>query len=245
MSKNEILVVIDPQRDFIFDPLGTPEAREKVNKIIQYIKDFNGTGIVCTLDTHYKDMPFMIDYSDTIEGQKIPVEHCIYDTEGFRPHIRIAMAIDEFCEKTDTECDYVNKTSFGSWKDLPETIDYGYDFDEDTTIKILGYCTDLCVLHNAIILRAAFPSNRIEVIADACAGSTPEKHERALGVLEDGLIEVNRDIIEISDEVANYQETFDNKVLEMIGKAEDANKMFDKIIEDITNKKVEETDAEV
>lgn len=155
----KVLIVIDMQHDFVDGSLGTKEARGIVenvkNKIQQYYQ--NGEKIIFTRDTH------LPNYLSTNEGRHLPVEHCILGTPGHN--------IIEGLEVPG--CEYINKLSFG-WPGW-----YRYDFAE-TEIELVGLCTDICVISNALILKANFPHANITVDASCCAGVTPKSHEAAL-----------------------------------------------------------------
>lgn len=155
------LIVIDMQNDFIDGSLGTKEARAIVpavqEKIAQYRKE--GSTILFTRDTHEEN------YLDTPEGKKLPVKHCIRGTHGWE----IEASLDT------AGCPIIDKPSFG-WTKLGE-----YDFD---AIELVGLCTDICVVSNALILKATFPEAAISVDASCCAGVTPETHRAALETMK-------------------------------------------------------------
>ena len=161
------LIVIDMQNDFVSGSLGTKEAQAIVenvkNKIAEYKAD--GYEIIFTRDTHGED------YLDTAEGRKLPVEHCVKGTWGWQ----LADGLD-----TDGAV-YIDKPTFGTmvWSDM--------DFD---VIELVGLCTDICVISNALILKAEFPNADISVDASCCAGVTPETHNAALAVMKMCQIEV-------------------------------------------------------
>lgn len=179
----KFMVVVDMQNDFITGSLGTPEAKAIVPNVVERINAFNreegGILLVGTLDTHDKD------YADTLEGKLLPVLHCIKGTEGWKlhPSIEELVDVDYFCEKP----------TFGSL-DLMVKLSAVESLWPDplTEIEIMGLCTDICVISNALLLRAAFPNVPIKVYANCCAGTTPEKHEAALKVMESCQIEVIR-----------------------------------------------------
>lgn len=165
MKKNDVLVVIDMQNDFIDGALGTKEARDIVKAVIEKIEYFGGE-VVYTRDTH-KD-----NYLETLEGQKLPVKHCIKDTDGWQLESRIRQLAEG---KT-----IIDKPTFGSLA-LPHYLKEKGDLD---SIVIVGLCTDICVISNALILKAAFPETEIIVDGDCCAGVTIESHENALKAME-------------------------------------------------------------
>lgn len=171
MSK--ILVVVDMQNDFITGALGTKEAQDIVYNVVHKIKEYDN--IILTQDTHNVYYPF------TLEGTKLPVSHCIKYTEGWKicPEIEFAMI--------DKVSNIVEKGSFGTIK----LIDYiNVLFKNIDEIEIIGVCTDICVISNALILRSYFPNTVIKVDSSCCAGSTPELHKQALEVMKSCQIEV-------------------------------------------------------
>lgn len=174
----KVLIVVDMQNDFVTGSLGTKEAQEIVSnikhKIDEYLK--RGDEVFFTCDTHYED------YLDTLEGQKLPVKHCVQGEDGWQvvPELRKIDCL--YCNQVRS----ISKNTFGyiEWKDY---IPY---LDESLEIELCGVCTDICVISNALILRAIYPNATIFVDAYHCAGTTPEKHEAALEVMESCQIEV-------------------------------------------------------
>lgn len=177
------LIVIDMQNDFVTGPLGTPEARDIVPKIKNKIKkEYNQSAnkVIFTQDCHH-----LCDWDnrEKIEIKNVPM-HCITGTPGW-------CIVDELFPFTD---DIIAKNNFGylNWK----TFFIGPDFSSSykrlppTSIEIVGVCTDICVISNALILRAIFPETPIIVDASCCAGTTPEKHKAALEVMKSCCIEV-------------------------------------------------------
>ncbi|WP_405340251.1 cysteine hydrolase family protein [Ruminococcus sp.] len=169
------LVVVDMQKDFVDGALGTKEAVAIVPDVAKKIADFKGA-IFVTLDTHFEN------YMQTAEGRKLPVPHCIKGTEGWALDKTVAAALEQ---KGYTP---VEKLTFGS-VDLPAMIRKAAG-DEDFTIELIGLCTDICVVSNALLLKASFPEVEIAVDAACCAGVTPEKHEAALETMRSCQIEV-------------------------------------------------------
>lgn len=163
------LVVVDIQNDFVDGTLGTAEAVSIVPKAAVLIRDFPGE-IFVTYDTHYNN------YMDTGEGKRLPVAHCIKGTHGWELNLDIAAALNNRHYTT------VEKVTFGS-VELPcfiERASRGEDFE----ITLIGLCTDICVVSNALILKANFPENRIVVDAACCAGVTPKSHVAALQTMK-------------------------------------------------------------
>lgn len=171
----KMLIVVDMQNDFITGPLGTPEAKAIVPNVKKKIERYrkNRYKIVFTRDTHG------MFYLNTPEGKKLPVEHCIKDTDGWQ--IGIEVAPDNY--------EFINKTSFG-YADWKETFPDYYFNSEDDKIELIGVCTDICVVSNALILKATYPNANITVDASCCAGSTPENHKAALEVMKSCQINV-------------------------------------------------------
>ena len=175
------LVVVDMQNDFITGSLGTPEAQAIVPNVKKKIKEYreNGDLIVFTRDTHHRE------YLDTKEGEKLPVEHCIVYSWGWE----IADGL-----RCDDE-HVVNKGTFGSnnlVRHLAHEFWHGGN-GHFTEIELVGLCTDICVVSNALLLKATFYNDcEITVDATCCAGVTPETHEAALRTMEMCQINVKR-----------------------------------------------------
>ena len=160
-----ILVVVDMQKDFVDGALGTPEAVAVVPAVCEKIRAFDGDVIV-TYDTH------AADYLHTAEGAKLPVPHCIKDTDGWQLDASVAAALAEKAYRT------VEKPTFGSTT-LPALV-AAIAGDEDFSVTLIGLCTDICVVSNALLLKAHFPERSIAVDAACCAGVTPASHAAAL-----------------------------------------------------------------
>lgn len=167
----KILVVIDMQNDFITGVLGNAETASVVDKVVNKINDFHKSEkdgrIIATLDTHFEN------YLSTQEGKNLPIPHCIKGTNGWNLVDKIKSALSE----NDV---MINKETFGAI-DLPDVIRKMGDVDE---IRLVGVCTDICVISNAMILKAAFPEVPIKVTSSCCAGVTPESHENALNAMK-------------------------------------------------------------
>lgn len=164
-----ILVVVDIQNDFVDGALGTPEAVTIIDNAVNKIKDFDGK-IFVTFDTHFDN------YMETSEGKKLPVPHCIKATDGWRLNERISEAL------FNKGCTAVEKPTFGSVK-LPELIKAEVG-NEDFSIELIGLCTDICVVSNALLLKAHFPEKEITVDSSCCAGVTPATHNSALDTMK-------------------------------------------------------------
>jgi nicotinamidase-related amidase len=183
----KVLVVVDMQNDFISGSLGSKEAQAIVpnvkNKIKEAVK--NGDLIIYTRDTHFES------YMHTREGQKLPVEHCISGTKGWR-------IPDELLPPGDYDkCGIIDKFTFGDLE-LPGIIRSmvkAYNDGDDTIeeVELVGLCTDICVVSNALILKAAmYDRTDISVDAKCCAGVTPATHEAALTTMQMCQINVRR-----------------------------------------------------
>ena len=175
----KVLVVVDMQNDFITGSLGTPEARAIVPNVKKKIEEYraNGGTVIFTRDTHFAD------YLETREGQKLPVEHCVRDTHGWQ-------IADEFGVTEDDVV--IDKHTFGSYR-LVETVCDWLDDDETDAVEVVGLCTDICVVSNALLLKAdLYDECEISVDSTCCAGVTPESHEAALKTMEMCQINVKR-----------------------------------------------------
>ena len=162
-----ILIVIDMQNDFIDGSLGTKEAVGIVEAVKKKILGYDKKDIFATMDTHKEN------YLDTQEGKNLPVSHCIEHTSGWELNKEIAPLIDPE--------NIFKKPSFGS-VDLAEKIKE-IAKKEDIEIELVGLCTDICVVSNALLLKALLPETKIIVDATCCAGVTVEKHNAALETL--------------------------------------------------------------
>ena len=160
-----ILIVIDMQNDFIDGALGTVEAQMIVPEVKRIIENFDGN-VYFTRDTHGES------YSDTQEGKNLPVPHCIKDSIGWQ----ITSVLD-----TTKASGIIDKPTFGYIPIAEEISKNGSDIGE---ITLIGLCTDICVISNAMILKAAFPEAKLSVIASACAGVTPDTHAAALTIMK-------------------------------------------------------------
>lgn len=163
------LIVIDMQNDFITGTLANEMAKKIVAPIVRRIDCFRGN-VFATRDTHGKN------YLSTPEGRELPITHCVKDTNGWQIQKDIAHAL-EFKNAT-----IVDKPTFGS---------LNWDFLQDfTEVELVGTCTDICVVSNALILKAMFPEMHVKVNAPLCAGTSPKNHESALQVMRCCQVEV-------------------------------------------------------
>ncbi len=162
------LVVVDMQQDFVDGALGTEEAVAIVDNVVNKINAFDGH-IFVTYDTHFEN------YMETSEGKNLPVPHCIKGTEGWKLNANVADALEG---KAYTE---VEKITFGS-VDLPSLVKEAVG-DDEFSIELIGLCTDICVVSNALLLKANYPEADISVDASCCAGVTPATHKAALDTM--------------------------------------------------------------
>ena len=159
----KLLAVIDMQNDFITGVLGNAQCRSVVSNVVKKV-NHTDADIVYTLDTHGEDYP------DTQEGRKLPVKHCIKGTPGWE----LIPELEHIQEKTHFE-----KNTFGSTQ-LAEWIrKQGY-----TEVELIGVCTDICVISNAMTIKAFNPEVEISVDAGCCAGVTPQSHKTALDAMK-------------------------------------------------------------
>lgn len=184
----KILVIVDMQNDFINGALGTKEAEAIVPNVVEKIKNYpdkEETVLLYTKDTHYED------YMSTLEGEKLPVPHCIENTDGWCINKQISSVADKEGFLGFSSDKIINsriyKNTFGS-EDLYELLKtYKDDIEQ---VEFLGLCTDICVLSNAIMARMALPNTKIIVDASCCAGVTPESHNAALITMKSCQIDV-------------------------------------------------------
>lgn len=169
------LVVVDMQNDFVDGALGTKEAVAVVPAVVKKIRAFDGE-VFATLDTHFADYP------QTAEGKKLPVPHCIKGTDGWQLNGAVARALEE------KGFSAVEKTTFGS-VDLPQRIAQASQ-GEPFAVELVGLCTDICVVSNALLVKAHFPEAPIAVDASCCAGVTPELHRAALDTMRSCQIDI-------------------------------------------------------
>ena len=163
-----LLIVIDMQNDFIDGALGTKEAEAIVENVKAKIRTYDPHDVIATRDTHEPD------YLQTQEGKYLPVEHCIRGTEGWEVRKDIAELL--------TEARVYDKPTFGSTRlaeDLKKISER-----EGIELELIGLCTDICVVSNALLLKAVMPEVKITVDPACCAGVTPEKHEAALKTMQ-------------------------------------------------------------
>ena len=167
LTMKKTLIVVDMQNDFITMALGTKEAVAIVPMVKAKIQEYaqNGDEIIFTRDTHFEN------YMDTQEGKNLPVSHCIKGTEGWQ----ICAELEDL-----RTTEVIDKITFGS-KDLIEVLK---DEEDIESITFVGLCTDICVISNAMIVKAFYPEIPLLVDAKGCAGVTPESHQNALNAMK-------------------------------------------------------------
>ena len=170
----KVLIVVDMQNDFVDGVLGSKEAVSMIDTAVETINSFDGK-VFYTQDTHGED------YLDTEEGRHLPVVHCIKGSEGWKIHPKIEKAL---LLKGATR---IEKSTFGSEK-LMGIIEK--EVPEVESITLIGICTDICVISNAMLAKAHFQNTPVTVISSACAGVTPESHENALEAMKMCHIEI-------------------------------------------------------
>ena len=161
----QILVVIDMQNDFIEGSLGTAEAVKIVSPVVKKIQDFAGEMIFVTKDTHQDD------YLMTVEGKHLPVKHCIENTLGWELDARVSEALQQ--KEGQVPITYINKPTFAS-ETLGEKLKAVAAGRLE--IELVGLCTDICVVSNALLFEGVLPEVEIAVDASCCAGVTPKSH---------------------------------------------------------------------
>lgn len=163
----EYLIVVDMQNDFIDGALGTKEAQGIVENVVERVKNFSGK-VLFTRDTHGEN------YLETQEGKHLPVEHCMEHTSGWQ----ICKELQAYCKEP-----VMNKVTFGS-VELGEYLRKENEKEKIQSITLVGLCTDICVISNAMLCKAFLPEVEIIVDAKCCAGVTPESHTIALEAMK-------------------------------------------------------------
>lgn len=176
----KILIVIDMQNDFIDGSLGTPEAEAIVDRVRAKVGSYPAENVIATMDTHGAD------YLETQEGMNLPVEHCIRESAGWKIREDIAQLL--------TGAKIYEKPTFGSLamaEDLKELSQ-----KEDIELEVIGLCTDICVVSNALLLKAMMPEVRISIDASCCAGVKPATHAAALETMRMCQINIISDAVQ-------------------------------------------------
>lgn len=172
----KILIVVDMQNDFVDGALGSKEAEAIVPNVAAKIRGFDGDEIFVTYDTHFDN------FFSTLEGRRYPLAHCIDGSFGHELNGEVKKALEG---KNFKE---IVKAGFGSFS-ISRSLKDRYP-GEEMEVEIIGLCTDVCVISNALIMRAGYPNAVIRVDSSCCAGITPEKHLAALEVMRSCMIDV-------------------------------------------------------
>lgn len=189
MKELNVLVVVDMQEDFLYGSLANEKADEVVKSNVELIKEYAKKAtaekplyIIATKDTHLED------YLDTLEGERLPVKHCILGTSGWEITAEVKNAINEALLNDNVDYSEATKTTFGSFGllNILETLATKYDFE----VLFTGVCTDICVVSNALMTRAKFPNNIIKVVRNATNGTTVEATEAAFQVMQSCQIDI-------------------------------------------------------
>lgn len=163
-----ILIVVDMQNDFIDGALGTEEAIKIVPKVVGKIKEYKKENIFATRDTHDSK------YLETLEGRNLPIQHCLKNTPGWQIHPDISPLI--------LNTHIFDKPCFGSVKLTEELVKLNEK--EKLNIELIGLCTDICVISNAVLIKSNLPNVNISIDSSCCAGVTKESHDRALKAMK-------------------------------------------------------------
>ncbi len=168
----KILIVVDMQNDFVTGALGTPEAQAIVPNVVKKMNEYRESGrrVLCTMDCHSREC-----YMNSLEGKHLPVPHCLYGTEGmdFIPELPFVAPDNRFRKDT---------FAYRDWKSFLE--------NEDDSVELCGVCSDICVIANALAIKAEFKNLEVYVDASCCAGTTPERHKAAMEVMKSCQINV-------------------------------------------------------
>lgn len=179
MTKKNVLIAVDLQNDFVDGVLGTKEAQAIIQnasvKIMEATADEN-TMVIVTKDTHHDN------YMETEEGKNLPVPHCVKDTNGWQLNPQIEDALDASAYTA-------LKETFGA-ASLTKILNSAQKFYSIERIELIGLCTDICVLSNAVVAKTLVPNAHVVVDAACCAGVTPESHDTALNAMRAIQVEV-------------------------------------------------------
>lgn len=179
----KFIILIDCQVDFISGALANPDAQKKISRLCTYINEQRGdVDFLYTLDTHSNN------YMETLEGINLPVPHCIKDTPGWclDPSIGEALMKRKTC---GDRVEGITKETFGSVH-LMEYFKNMRAQEHDIEIEVAGFCSDICVISNLLLLRAALPNTKITCRADLCSGVTKELHDAAIAIMKSCQISV-------------------------------------------------------
>jgi len=176
----KVLVVIDMQNDFLTGVLGNSECAATIPEVARIIREGNYDHIYLTRDTHQSN------YMETQEGAKLPVPHCIENTDGWQINAEVMAAVNE---KYDNKYTLVDKPTFGSVK-LASLLKEKYENSLDTEIDFVGVCTGICVISNVLVTKANLYEAKITVIEKGCACVTPDTHNTAINAMKTCQIDV-------------------------------------------------------
>ena len=160
------LIVVDMQTDFVSGALGTKEAQAIVGRVAEKVRSFDGK-VIFTRDTHEED------YLSTQEGRNLPVKHCVRGTAGWQIVRELSALAEEI----------IDKPTFGSMA-LAEKLAAENEKEPVESVELIGLCTDICVISNAMIIKAAMPEVPVSADASCCAGVTPQSHDNALAAMK-------------------------------------------------------------
>lgn len=188
----KFLFVIDMQNDFIDGSLGSDEAKKIVPNVVKLIQNWDNDkdhAIWYTYDTHYEDESRIhTKYENTLEGKMLPVNHCIYTSPGWQINEYV---MDEIVKRNSLYDRAFPKHTFGSLDMMNEAAMHLWEnHKSDDSLYLCGLCTDICVVSNALLLRARFPNLHIYVYENCCAGTSKEAHDAAIKVMKSCQIEV-------------------------------------------------------
>lgn len=172
----KVLIVVDMQKDFVDGSLGTKEAEAVVGAVVSKVKKFDGQ-VIFTRDTHSSD------YMETQEGKNLPVVHCVKGTAGWG----LVAPLEELRKELRADC--YDKPTFGCTR-LAEDLKKEFEAGELESAELVGLCTDICVVSNALLIKAFMPELPVFVDSACCAGVTPEKHNAALETMRSCQIQV-------------------------------------------------------
>lgn len=175
MGKN-VLIVVDMQKDFVDGSLGTSEAAAIVDSVVKKVTMWDGE-VIFTRDTHDAG------YMESQEGKMLPVMHCVKDTDGWE----IVPELDKIRKEKKMQC--YDKPTFGCME-LAENLRRAYEKGEIASVELVGLCTDICVVSNALLIKAYVPELPVSVDSSCCAGVTPKKHDAALETMRSCQIDV-------------------------------------------------------
>ena len=177
----KLLIVVDMQKDFVDGALGSQEAVAIVDNVVKKIEEFDGD-IIVTYDTHPEN------YMETQEGKNLPVPHCIKGTDGWKLDSKVQAALDKKGFKA------IEKPTFGSTALMHHVAalagQKGFIGGKGMTVELCGVCTDICVVSNALLVKAFFPEAQVRVDSACCAGVTPERHSAALETMASCQIDI-------------------------------------------------------